>query len=525
MTNWTDGYVTDINYTNGFYQELSPLWLATAATLLGFRAPALDQPYTYAELGCGQGFNANLLAAANPGGHFWGFDFNPAQTAHGRRLAKQAGLGNIEFHETSFQHLAVSADGAWPEFDFIVLHGIHSWVSRDNQLAILEFIRRFLKPGGLVYISYNCWPGWASIAPLQRLIRSYADSHPARSDIQARKALDFIQQLREGGAAFFGVHGDIAARLDVASKADINYVAHEYLNRCWNLSDFASMAEDCAHAKLSYLGSASLVENLESLSVQASLLSMLKAEDDPVLRQTIMDFASNKGFRRDIYQKGLSPLTSQEHIEAVHRIRLSPLNIPTLNEPKPPANTPTIGEITFKTPIGSASGHRELYAPLLEYLHGGARSLGEIAAHPAMAGKSLGDLIEIALLLVNASYAHPCLEGASEAVAQHFNDAVCQAALDGHNYNFLAAPKLGSGISAGFMDLVAARVLIDAPALDEGAFVDKTWQMLDAKGRRLVKDGNMLNTKAESEAELKSIYANFRSEKSGQWRRLGILPS
>lgn len=520
MTNWTDGYVTDINYTHGFYQELSPLWLTTAATLLGFRAPALDKPYTYAELGCGQGFNANLLAAANPGGRFWGFDFNPAQTAHGRLLAEWAGLGNIEFHEASFQHLAVSADGAWPEFDFIVLHGIHSWVSRDNQLAILEFIRRFLKPGGLVYISYNCWPGWASMAPLQRLFLTYADSHPGRSDIQARKALDFIHQLRDGGAAFFGVHGDIASRLDVAAKADIHYVAHEYLNRSWNISDFAAMAEDCARAKLNYLGSASLVENLDSLSAPPGLLPMLQAEGDPVLRQTIMDFASNKGFRRDIYQKGLSSLTTQEYLEAVHRIRLCPLNIP-----KPAPGTATVEEIKFKTPMGEANGHKDLYAPLLRLLDEGPRSLGEIAAQPSMANKSLGDLVEIALLLVNAGYAHPCLEGASQAAASNFNRAVCQAVLDGHNYNFLAAPHLGSGIAAAFMDIVAAQVLAAEPDLGENAFVDKTWQMLDAKGRRLVKDGNILATKEESEAELKSVLASFRGGKSNQWRRLGILPS
>lgn len=516
MANWSEGYVTDINYTSGFYKELSPVWLTTAATLLGFRSPAIDQPYTYAELGCGQGFGTNLIAASNPRGRFFGFDFNPAQVSHGQRLASESGLDNVEFHDASFQQLATSDLSAWPQFDFITLHGIYSWVSRENQLAIQEFIRRFLKPGGLVYVSYNCSPGWTSMVPLQRLMRLHADRHPARSDVQGQQALSFIKQLQEGGAGFFKVHNDVARRIERAAAADSHYIPHEYLNRDWNIGDIASMAEDCAHAKLAYLGSATLAENLDGLSVPAALMPMLSAETDPILRQTILDFASNKGFRRDIYQKGLSALTPQEHIEAVKRIRLVPLSIPTGNEVK------------FKTPLGEANGNPSLYLPLLKLLsEGGALSLGEIAARPEMAQQNLGNLIEIAVLLLNADYVQPKPIGAtpSTAAAQRLNRIICRSMLDGHNYSFLSAPGIGSAVPAGFVEMIETAVLLDHPNLNEAAFVDAAWQLLSQKGRRLVKDGAQLTTKEASTAELKSIHAAFLAGKRDLWRKLGVLPS
>jgi SAM-dependent methyltransferase len=511
MANWGEGYVTDINYTNGFYRELAPVWLATTATLLGFQPPRLDQPYAYAELGCGQGFGTNLLAAANPQGRFWGFDFNPAQISHARRLAEATGLANIEFHDLSFQELAASADDAWPAFDFITLHGIYSWVSRDNQLAMQTFIRRFLKPGGLVYISYNCAPGKASTVPLQHLMRLHADKHPARSDAQGRAALDFVQRLWEGGASFFNFHGDLQSWYDVANKTDSHYVPHEYLNRAWHVINFADMADDCTQSKLAYLGSANLVENVESLSVPAAMQALLAAENDPVLRQTILDFASNKGFRRDIYQKGLATLTHQEQLDAIKRIRLVPINLPES------------GEMVIRTPIGEGRGHPDLYGPLLQALAAGEMSMAEIAARPEMTGKNVAELCEVALLLMDAGYVHPALEAVPPFPAQGFNRAVCRAVMDGHYYCFLAAPKLGTGMLAGFADMLGIGQLIDEPDLDEAGFVAAAWRVLEQKQRRLIKEGVMLESLDASAGELKAIYAALTGDSGFPWRRLGVL--
>jgi SAM-dependent methyltransferase len=512
MNTWNEGYVTDIDYVSGFTPEMTPVMLSTTATLLGYRTPDLDQPYAYADLGCGQGFGTALMAAANPIGRFWGFDFNPGHVASGRRMAAAACIDNVEFDEASFVQLAESSAGRWPEFDFIVLHGVYSWVSRANQLAIIEFIRRFLKPGGLVYLGYNCAPGWSSMVPLQRLIRRHADDHPARSDLQAQQALGFVERLREGGARYFGAHPGVAERLATTAKMDSHYLAHEYLNRDWQILDFAAVAQDCVEAKLDYLGSACLVENLDHLSAPAGLLPLLAESSDTVLHQSLLDFASNKGFRRDIFQKGLARLTAREHAAAVRRICLLPLALPSG------------GGVDFVTPNGMVSGRPELYQPLMQGLAQGEMTLGDMAARAEMAGQTQINLVEVAILLISAGHvapkANPLIRPATAAALNRF---ILAEVMNGRQLSYLAAPALGSAIEVNFVDMVAASLLVETPGLSKDAFVSAGWQRLLSLGRRLTKDGVVLSTEADSMQELAAVFSRFQQGRTALWRELGIL--
>ena len=106
MAQWDDGYVTDVPYVAGYHQETTPIWIATAATLLGLRCPDLTRPFRYADLGCGNGLTAMVVAATMPHAEIWGFDFNPAHVEAGRDIARRAGLTNIQFEEASFDELA-----------------------------------------------------------------------------------------------------------------------------------------------------------------------------------------------------------------------------------------------------------------------------------------------------------------------------------------------------------------------------------------------------------------------------------
>ena len=108
MTRWNDGAVIDITARPRFHRETTPAWLVTACTLLGSRAPSLSKPFRYADLGCGSGFSALVVAATCPCAEVWGFDFNPANIEIARELAEQAGLTNIRFLEVSFADLTAA---------------------------------------------------------------------------------------------------------------------------------------------------------------------------------------------------------------------------------------------------------------------------------------------------------------------------------------------------------------------------------------------------------------------------------
>ncbi len=189
MAGWDDGYVTDVVYTTNFYREITPAWLATAALLLGQRPPDLTRPFRYADLGCGHGFTALVVAATCPEAEVWAFDFNPAHIEWARLLASQAGLANVRFVEASFADLAALPESALPAFDFMVSHGVLSWISPENRKLLLEVYRQRLRAGGLAYVSYNVTTGWAGMVPLRRLMclldaeefrayRSRRESHP-----------------------------------------------------------------------------------------------------------------------------------------------------------------------------------------------------------------------------------------------------------------------------------------------------------------------------------------------------------
>src|SRR6185436_19561183 len=97
MSSWGDGYVTDMGYTSGFHREMAPAHMAFAAALKSQAVPDITAPLTYCDLGCGQGVNTNLMAAAYPHIEFHGNDFNPAHVVGARRLAAEAGSTNVHF--------------------------------------------------------------------------------------------------------------------------------------------------------------------------------------------------------------------------------------------------------------------------------------------------------------------------------------------------------------------------------------------------------------------------------------------
>src|SRR4051812_48180394 len=111
MAAWSDGYFTDIQYTGHFYPHLAPGFMAFACLRQSVRPPPLAPGATYLELGCGQGFGLNLLAAANPGMQFLGVDFHPGQIANALQLAEAAGLSNIAFEDLSFEQMLALPEG------------------------------------------------------------------------------------------------------------------------------------------------------------------------------------------------------------------------------------------------------------------------------------------------------------------------------------------------------------------------------------------------------------------------------
>ncbi len=511
---WTAGYASDIEYTAGFYREQGPSYLNFVCALSGVEPVPLDQPFTYFELGFGRGLTVNLLAASNPQGRFYAADFNPAHVAGAREMAASAGLENLTLYEDSFEDLANGSQPALPQCDFITLHGIYTWVTAENQQHIVKFISRYLKPGGLVFMSYNALPGWAAALPLQRLLVEYGDAFPNRSDLQVKGAADLVTRMEAANASYFVGNPGLKPRLDMLKAGSANYLVHEYMHKHWEPRYHADVARDMAAAKLEYVGSADLSLSYPKLFLSPEKEELVNTMSSAAMRETMKDYFLNTGFRKDIFVRGarkMSPLRQSECLQQVGVALTMPLSRVTLE---------------LKLTIGQVSGKEEVYRPVLAALAQHPHTLGELQVLLAPNAPALHDLAQAAALLVASGQAEVYWGSAAGELrkAHGMNQAISRQALYGDEYGSLCSPLLGNGIATPFIERLVYRALpANGADFDPGAIVAAVWKILQGQGRKLVKDGVACKTDSDNIAELGSQVRAILKDRLPLWRQLKML--
>ncbi len=517
MAGWDDGYVTDVVYTTNFYREITPAWLATTCLLLGQRPPDLTRPFRYADLGCGHGFTALVVAATCPDAEVWGFDFNPAHVEWATRLAAAAGLTNVRFVEASFADLAARPEAALPSFDFMISHGVLSWISPENRRLMLDVIRQRLRPGGLAYVSYNVTTGWAGMVPLRGLMRLLEEANPARTDLTATAILDFIERMRAAGALFFQANPTIETRLTDLRKHEARYIAHEYLNRDWHPLMFAEVAEAMTDTKCSFVGSATLSENIDALAAPASMVPLLAEAGGQVLHETLRDFAAAQAFRRDLYRRGLSPIPATEQQMMLDELTIAPLG-QTVPDP-----------ITFGTPIGTVTGRTEIYRPLFDLLVQGPVSLRQAREATPYAGRPLMELLQAITLMIAGGYAHPVLPGGATAPARQaalrLNQTI--AAENGHGAELqrLVSPLIGSALQVDLLETLMVGDLLSGRPADTESMTASVLSGLERSGRTMQREGKPVTDPAETQAMAAEVVQRFLERRTPVLRMLGVLSS
>ncbi|MEZ5832998.1 MAG: methyltransferase regulatory domain-containing protein, partial [Dongiaceae bacterium] len=182
------------------------------------------------------------------------------------------------------------------------------WVSPEVRAGIQRIIRERLKPGGLVYVSYNCLPGWAADSPLQKLVYETARHLSGDATQRTQGALKAVEELVGAKFAYFAAAptaGKMAAKM---AERNANYLAHEFLNEYWTPFYCTDVADEMANAKLSFVGSATLAENHLELLGSEDLQAKIKAQPTQRLRQLFQDLAQNQRFRRDVFVRGHAQL-------------------------------------------------------------------------------------------------------------------------------------------------------------------------------------------------------------------------
>jgi len=497
MTDWTGGYIAEINYTHGYYQELSPLRIAMAFASAGLQAPANG---VACALGFGQGIAANLHAAASVT-RWHGTDLNPAQAAFARDLAQVSGNG-AQLVDQSLAEFVGRDD--LPDFDYICVHGIWCRVSPENQALIVDFVRRKLKVGGVLYISYHCQPGWAPMVPVRGLLTSYTNTMTAPGAQRIDSALDFTDRLLETTPAYFAAYPRVAERLQSLRAQNNQYLVHEYFSRDWQPASFAEMAAILGVAKLTYACPARYLDHIVELNLSRSQHALLAELTDPMLAESVRDFMVNQHFRADYWVKGARALSLLEKAEAMRRQRVVLVAPPHLF-----ALT-----ITGRAIEGQLSA--AIYVPLLQLLADyQPHTVGELEEALADQGLNLVQIFEAMLVMIgkgNLMLAQePAAIEAATATAQRLNLALFEHARSREDIAFVASPVLGAGVSAP--RIVQLFLLAHVEGVrGVAALTDFVWETLSLQDHRVAKDGVRLDAPADSIAEITVQAERFETD-------------
>jgi len=445
MTRVLHGYATDIPYLRDFKPLLAPAWLDHVALVGGVQPPARDTGFAWCDLGCGQGVTANILAATHPCGTFHAIDVMLAHIDHGQRLAAEAGIANVSFHCVDF---AAAVDLELPSFDYIVTHGVYSWVDTANQRALRRFFDRRLQPGGLVYVSYNAMPGWARDLPFQRLARELARGSSGDSAARFTAALDIIRALIAAKAPALApsfIVGELEHRPEDYTPA---YLVHEFMPGAWQPLYVTEVRAAMKTIGLVPVGSATLIENLDPLVLGGYAREMLAGIADDDLRELIRDFFLDQRFRCDVFARDVRRMRGERRRGALLRSSFAL------------ARPATAIRYSAATPAGFHPYNDPTARAIVSALADGPRSLAEIASTSA----SAEDLAANVLVLCAVGDVVPAEPGRAPVGA--LNRAIFRR-LDGpEEIRWLTLP-CGTALSA---DPALLRQLRDGEKVNENDF-------------------------------------------------------
>jgi methyltransferase-like protein len=279
--------------------------LATVGKLLGMQ-PAPMENCRVLEIACSDGGNLIPQAYALPSSRFVGVDLAAGPIADAQRMGADLGLDNLTFHACDLR--AIGAD--WGEFDYIVAHGLYSWVSPEVREALLAVCGERLASEGIAYISYNAYPGGHARQMLREMLLHHTrNAKTARERIaQARQFLEHILKVRALSPHWQGVQ-DEEARL-ILEQDDISLYHDDIAewNQCFYFHEFAAAAD--RHG-LQYLGEA---EPHKMFDPKGTVVGF---QGDVIDYEQYLDFMQGRRFRRTLLcraEKSLQRQVSPEHM-------------------------------------------------------------------------------------------------------------------------------------------------------------------------------------------------------------------
>jgi len=298
LTTTLTSYYDDVPYDSHPFPQTTIEHLEAVAGLFGLDAPPPAQARVL-ELGCASGGNLIPMAARHPQARVIGVDLSSVQVAQGAEAIERTRVPNVELRAFNIAEI----DASFGEFDYIVCHGVYSWVPDFVQDAILRVCSQNLAPGGVAYVSYNVYPGWKAreIVRDAMILRGGPRDSPDEKLSYARGMLEFLEQSARPGSV---LQKTLEETMPIVRGANTSYLLHEFLEPCNAPCYFKEFVARAAGHGLAYLADAEpstmFVQNYGE-KVRDPLLR--ECGGSQVMMEQYLDFLVNRTFRQSLLVK------------------------------------------------------------------------------------------------------------------------------------------------------------------------------------------------------------------------------
>lgn len=353
----------DEPYAELTYQETHPDGLATIGLLLGLE-PAPVETCRVLELGCASGANLLAMAETLPGAEFVGVDLSARQVAEGRVATEALGFGNVDLREGDIRGLAAADLGT---FDYVIAHGVYSWVPPEVRDALLAACRSLLNPHGIAYISYNAYPGWAQMKALREMLfyRTRKSEGQRRRAEEAESFYRLLQRVNPPEGNSFGhflaeYESHVEGRRRIGGDRAASLLLHDEMADVNDPVYFHEFAEHAARHGLQYLADAEFPTVFPTQLPAVAQAELRRLAGTAIEHQQYLDFLTNATFKRTLlcHEERTVSRRLGERIEPFRRLFAASPARPAAAEAKGGLRTFTGADgakLTTANPIGQAA--------------------------------------------------------------------------------------------------------------------------------------------------------------------------
>lgn len=291
------------------YQQTHPDTAASIATLLGLMPTDVEHSRVL-EVGCAVGGNLIPMAFSLPNSQFIGFDISPAQIEAGQQMIDELGLTNIELKVLDIMDATEETIG---KFDYIIAHGIYSWVPDTVRDRLLIMCRELLTDNGIANISYNVLPGWKMMGMLRDMMLHHTrdtddpDKKVAESRELANFLVDSVPKLNKGSVSFYSSYRDFLEGYNEfvikgrdESSFPANLMLHDEIALINHPVYFHQFADHIDQHHLQYISEANLSKVMPTNLPQDVAEQLLSMSGDIIEMEQYMDFLYNRTFRQTL---------------------------------------------------------------------------------------------------------------------------------------------------------------------------------------------------------------------------------